>query len=229
MRSTIALSLVVCLLTTTSLRAQQQEEEGGDNSLEQSSEESTEQTTQDTSDSTTEPTNQMGETTQEMVDATSTRQDDDPDPQPTPTPANDDDEERQRLLVGGLAVLVVVLAVVAVIAWTRPPSTASRHDAKALAWLEENRTQLRIDLALGEGPTIDDLAAVYRVPAERRAVFAEALRTRRAELLDLAAASDARGFLRRVGEIMQADARLEEDFVRWRMVVGATEGQSTIR
>lgn len=215
---------VIAMLTSIALLsmplhagAQQEDEDDSGNSIEQSLEESTAASTEETSDATSEPT-------RESTDATSTRED--PDPQQTDAERRRE-ADRERLIIAGLAGLVIVLAVVAIASWSRPrAATASTDDRRALDYLRENDARIRVDLARGDGPTVDDLAASYLLPPERKARFGRALHARRVELIDLldphaeAEPAHARAFLRKVGEIMADDPELRGDFERWRMVLG---------
>jgi hypothetical protein len=83
-------------------------------------------------------------------------------------------------------------------------------------YLRSRTHQLREDLALGAGPTIEELASLARIRRENLGVFGRLLRTHRQELLALA---DARAltperaveWMRRVGELASTDPRLEQD------------------
>jgi hypothetical protein len=94
-----------------------------------------------------------------------------------------------------------------------PPQEVSRA---AQMYLRSRTHQLREDLALGAGPTIEELASLARIRRENLGVFGRLLRTHRQELLVLA---DARAltperaveWMRRVGELASTDPRLEED------------------
>jgi hypothetical protein len=86
----------------------------------------------------------------------------------------------------------------------------------AQTYLRSRTHQLREDLALGAGPTIEELAAMARIRRENLGAFGRLLRTHRKELLALAdvrALTPGRAveWMRRVGEIASADPRLEED------------------
>ncbi len=152
---------------------------------------------------------------------------------PTPAPEEDDEEKKDELSGWGIAGLVVVLAVVVYYAWLRPKKAPAKamtdDDRKAASYLRENETQLRIDLARGFGPTIDDVAAAYLLEPPRRAAFGAALRHRRAELIDVlddrtvGDAQRVRAFLRRVGEVMREDDRLAADFDRWHTLLGVAD------
>ena len=86
----------------------------------------------------------------------------------------------------------------------------------AQVYLRARTHQLREDLALGAGPTVEDLAAAARIRREHLGVFGRMLRTHRHELLAMANASTltparALAWLERVGELARADPRLDED------------------
>lgn len=49
-------------------------------------------------------------------------------------------------------------------------------------FLRQNHHALSQDIALGDGPTSRDLAALFSVPPDQRATFARALRAQRAQL-----------------------------------------------
>lgn len=94
-----------------------------------------------------------------------------------------------------------------------PPQEVSRA---AQTYLRSRTHQLREDLALGAGPTIEELASLARIRRENLGVFGRLLRTHRQELLALAdtrALTPARAveWMRRVGELASTDPRLEED------------------
>jgi hypothetical protein len=86
----------------------------------------------------------------------------------------------------------------------------------AQLYLRSRTYQLREDLALGAGPSIDDLASLARIRRENVGRFGRLLRTHRRELLALADArlltpERAEAWLRRVGELARTDPLLEED------------------
>jgi hypothetical protein len=100
-----------------------------------------------------------------------------------------------------------------------PPKAAppSKEVAPAAqTYLRSRAHQLREDLALGAGPTVEELAALARIRREHLGAFGRLLRTHRQELLALAdvrtlTPERALAWLRRVGEIARTDSRLEED------------------
>lgn len=105
-----------------------------------------------------------------------------------------------------------------------PPAAAPAEVGKAAqVYLRARAHQLREDLALGAGPTLEDLAAAARIRRENLDTFGRLLRGHRAELLALADARTltperALEWLQRVGELARADPRLEEDhqaFLAW--------------
>jgi hypothetical protein len=101
----------------------------------------------------------------------------------------------------------------------------------AQTYLRSRSYQLREDLALGAGPSIEDLATVARIRREHLGRFGQLLRTHRHELLALADARTltperAVEWLRRVGELARADPRLEEDR---RAFLATYEGQEPVR
>ncbi|MBE4750149.1 hypothetical protein G4177_18450 [Corallococcus sp. ZKHCc1 1396] len=86
----------------------------------------------------------------------------------------------------------------------------------AQVYLRARTHQLREDLALGAGPTVEDLAQAARIRRENLDVFGRLLRSHRQELLALAEAKSltpdrARAWLERVGELARTEPRLEED------------------
>jgi hypothetical protein len=86
----------------------------------------------------------------------------------------------------------------------------------AQTYLRARTHQLREDLALGAGPTVEDLAQAARIRRENLDVFGRLLRAHRQELLTLADARSltperAREWLERVGELARTEPRLEED------------------
>lgn len=222
---------VIAMLTSLALlslpvhgAAQQEDEDESGNSIDQSLEESTADSTEATTEETSDPTS---EPFRDVTDVTSSREE--ADSQQTPAERRRE-TDRERLIIAGLAGLVIVLAVVAIASWSRPKAaTASADDRRALDYLRANDARIRVDLARGDGPTVDDLAASYLLPPERRARFGRALHARRVELIELldphaqAEPAHARAFLRKVGEIMADDPELRGDFERWRMVLGVAQ------
>ncbi|GHG80075.1 hypothetical protein GCM10012319_32660 [Comamonas sp. KCTC 72670] len=86
----------------------------------------------------------------------------------------------------------------------------------AQVYLRARTHQLREDLALGAGPTVEDLAAAARIRREHLGVFGGVLRAHREELLALAESNAltpdrALAWMERVGELARADPRLDED------------------
>ncbi|WP_228557539.1 hypothetical protein [Myxococcus sp. AB056] len=86
----------------------------------------------------------------------------------------------------------------------------------AQVYLRARTHQLREDLALGAGPTVEDLAAAARIRREHLGLFGRVLRANRKELLEMAEANTltpdrALAWLERVGELARAEPRLEED------------------
>lgn len=96
-----------------------------------------------------------------------------------------------------------------------PPAAPPAAPAAA-SYLRANDHQLRMDLALGAGPSVDDLAAMAEIRPEHRARFGELLRRHRSEIL---AWSDPRAItpelaarvLARIGELAAADPVLAAD------------------
>ncbi|WP_244224861.1 hypothetical protein [Corallococcus sicarius] len=86
----------------------------------------------------------------------------------------------------------------------------------AQVYLRARTHQLREDLALGAGPTVEDLAQAARIRRENLDVFGRLLRAHRKELLAMAEVKTltperARAWLERVGELARTEPRLEED------------------
>ncbi|MBN9682042.1 hypothetical protein JYJ93_06380 [Corallococcus sp. NCSPR001] len=95
-----------------------------------------------------------------------------------------------------------------------PPPKEVGHAAQT--YLRARTHQLREDLALGAGPTVEDLAQAARIRRENLDVFGKLLRTHRKELLMMADAKTltperARAWLERVGQLARTEPRLEED------------------
>jgi len=114
--------------------------------------------------------------------------------------------------VGGLG--VVIWRAFSVAAHAVPPPAAVGQAAQA--YLRSRTHQLREDLALGAGPSIEDLAAMARIRRENLRLFGQVLREHRAELLSLAQPSlltpeRALEWLGRVGQLAGAEPRLQED------------------
>ena len=96
-----------------------------------------------------------------------------------------------------------------------PPPPAAVGQA-AQAYLRARTHQLREDLALGAGPSIEDLAAMARIRRENLRLLGRVLRENRGELLSLAETSAltperALAWLERVGQLARTESRLEED------------------
>ncbi|QSQ28539.1 hypothetical protein JY651_45410 [Pyxidicoccus parkwayensis] len=86
----------------------------------------------------------------------------------------------------------------------------------AQVYLRSREHQLREDLALGAGPTVEDLAAAAHIRRENLGTFGRVLRAHRQELLALADASTltptkALAWLERVGALAGTDPRLDAD------------------
>ncbi|WAM25936.1 hypothetical protein [Myxococcus sp. NMCA1] len=102
----------------------------------------------------------------------------------------------------------------------------------AQVYLRARTHQLREDLALGAGPTVEDLAAAARIRREHLGLFGRVLRANRKELLEMAEASTltpdrALAWLERVGELARAEPQLEEDR-RAFLAAPAQEGTATV-
>lgn len=83
----------------------------------------------------------------------------------------------------------------------------------ARAWFKANALQLKQDLALGAGPTLEDLAGIARIAPERRPRFFRLLQQHRRELLppeDLTLVEAAEA-MSRVGALVLADPVLRVD------------------
>ncbi|HYO58174.1 hypothetical protein [Archangium sp.] len=98
----------------------------------------------------------------------------------------------------------------------------------AQAYLRARTHQLREDLALGAGPSIEDLAAMARIRRENLRVFGRLLREHRGELLSLAESSAltperALVWLERVGQLARTEPRLEEDRLAFLAAHGLVE------
>lgn len=95
-----------------------------------------------------------------------------------------------------------------------------RLQVAAMTYLRAQSDQLLEDLALGAGPTIDDLAGMARLRPENVARFGRLLRLHRAELVPLLAPDGltpegAERAFQRIGEISWADPALREDGERY--------------
>ncbi|MFY1827511.1 hypothetical protein ACN47A_16440 [Myxococcus fulvus] len=94
-----------------------------------------------------------------------------------------------------------------------PPEEVGRA---AQVYLQSRTHQLREDLALGAGPTVEDLAAAASIRRENLPTFGRLLRANRRELLAMAETRTltperALAWLARVGELARTDPRLDED------------------
>ncbi|WP_233595758.1 MULTISPECIES: hypothetical protein [Corallococcus] len=132
--------------------------------------------------------------------------------------------ERGNQLLSTAAVALTVLGL-GVVIWQVQEHSERRKGFKpstsevgraAQVYLRARTYQLREDLALGAGPTVEDLAQAARIRRENLDVFGRLLRSHRQELLALAEAKAltpdrARAWLERVGELARTEPRLEED------------------
>jgi hypothetical protein len=83
----------------------------------------------------------------------------------------------------------------------------------ARSWLLANELQLAQDLALGAGPTIDDLAGITGIPGEHREHFGRVLQRNRRALAfshDVTP-QEAAQVMSRVGDLVVADPVLVAD------------------
>ena len=130
--------------------------------------------------------------------------------------------ENQLLSTATVALTVMGLGIVI---WQSYEHSARRKGRRpsprevgqaAQVYLRARTHQLREDLALGAGPTVEDLAQAARIRRENLEVFGRLLRAHRQELLSMADAKRltperARAWLERVGALARTEPRLEED------------------
>ncbi|MBM7115992.1 hypothetical protein I3V78_20775 [Archangium primigenium] len=114
--------------------------------------------------------------------------------------------------VGGLG--VVIWRTFSAAAQALPPPVAMGEVAQA--YLRARNHQLREDLALGAGPSIEDLASLARIRRENLRLFGQVLRAHRGELLALAQPAHltparALEWLERVGRLAGEEPRLQRD------------------
>lgn len=188
--------------------------EGSENSSNQSEDSSNEST--ETSDESAASTNNSderteqssNESTQDSTDDTSSRGEDPMTNGPVLTTAG--------VLVTGAAVGVVL--------WLRADAMAPKRAAAAgevtRRWLAANAHQLALDLALGAGPALEDLAGAADIPPAHQSIFGRVLRRHRDELIALCdpealTRERALVFLERVGEIARTHPALAEDYRRF--------------
>jgi hypothetical protein len=113
--------------------------------------------------------------------------------------------------VGGLGLVIWKVLL------NTPAAPAPAEVARAAQVYLRGRThQLREDLALGAGPTIEDLAAMARIRRENLGTFGRLLCAHRGELLALADSATltperALLWLERVGQLARTEPSLEED------------------
>ncbi len=83
----------------------------------------------------------------------------------------------------------------------------------ARAWLQANELQLKQDLALGAGPTLEDLAGIAQIAPQRRAHFYRVLQRHHRELVPPSELTlvEAAEVMSRVGELVLADPVLRVD------------------
>ncbi|MFL5318285.1 MAG: DUF3015 family protein [Myxococcaceae bacterium] len=132
------------------------------------------------------------------------------------------DSGNSSAVVSGVGLLVTTVAGigVAIYATVRVVQQQAAQGKTAMRYLRSNGDQLKQDLAIGEGPALDDLAAAAEVRTEHSARFNSLLRAHRRELLELAdpeklTAERALTFLSRIGELAAADEVLREDVNSW--------------
>jgi hypothetical protein len=193
---------------------EEEEDDEGNDSCEQSTEDSSDETTQE---STNQPSRNTTDPSVEVMESLFGEQG-------KPTESEGEHTDRERALAVGVSGLTLALVVVAIIAVAssgpEEPTRvqASLQERRASAWLAENDEQLRIDLARGSGPTLEDLAAAFALRPERRPAFGLALRARRGALL--AATGDVHAFLGEVGSVLREDETLRADWENWRRTYG---------
>lgn len=140
------------------------------------------------------------------------------------TESSDSSESSEKNPIASATVIGLTAAGLGAVFWqaiersmrTVPPPAPQEVARAAQTYLRSRTHQLREDLALGAGPTVEDLAALARIRREHVGLFGRLLRAHRHELLALAdertlTPERAAAWLRRVGEIARTDFRLEED------------------
>ncbi len=116
------------------------------------------------------------------------------------------------LTTTGVAVLVILLV-------RDDPKAAQEHAEVARLFLRQNSVALAQELAEGEGPVLDELAAALGIRGEHLPVFRHAVHQDRRELSRLADPDGldrtrAMKFVRRLHGIVVAHAGLREDLER---------------
>ena len=96
---------------------------------------------------------------------------------------------------------------------SEPPLPPLDAMVQSRAWLVANELQLKQDLALGAGPSIDDLAGIAGIEPERRAHFGRVLQRHRQELLapHELTPQQAAAVMARVGALVMGDPLLRID------------------
>ncbi|MGA9526378.1 MAG: DUF3015 family protein [Myxococcaceae bacterium] len=129
---------------------------------------------------------------------------------------------QSTLIVSGSGTLLVTVGGIAATIFGIKASADRRAKRAqvALMYLRANSDQLKQDLALGAGPTLDDLAGAAQVRVEHRGRFAQVMQRNRRDLLSLShvgqlTAERAVQFLEKVGTLVRADPLLREDYERW--------------
>jgi hypothetical protein len=116
------------------------------------------------------------------------------------------------LTTTGAVVLVVVL--------TREQGAAAADDAEvARLYLRHNAVQLAQDLAIGDGPLVQELAVALKLRPQVRPDFVELLRSHRHALADLADPDRldrvrALAFVTRLKQLLAAHPVLQQDLAR---------------
>ncbi|WP_241757908.1 hypothetical protein [Myxococcus landrumensis] len=116
----------------------------------------------------------------------------------------------------GLGVVIWRVAVSAERRRQRREANPEEVGRAAQVYLRSRTHQLREDLALGAGPTVEDLAAAANIRRENLGTFGRLLRANRGELLAMAdtrtlTPERALAWLERVGELARTDPKLDED------------------
>ncbi|MFP2911837.1 hypothetical protein ACLESD_43805 [Pyxidicoccus sp. 3LFB2] len=144
---------------------------------------------------------------------------------------SDNNNVASAVTVGALVVgLGVVIWQASAAARRRRGVEPKEMGRTAQVYLRSRTHQLREDLALGAGPTVEDLAAAANIRRENLGTFGRVLRSHRKELLAMADARTltperALAWMERVGELARADPRLDED--RRAFVLSTQGGEGT--
>lgn len=223
----LAIALAACAHNNVTRGPSAAQEQSGDSG--NSSESNESDNSSGESDQSSEHSNDSSGDSNNSSDDKATEQESDQSSEESSQDSTDDtsskgEEQMTAAPVLTTAGVLITGAAVGMVIWLNadnaPPGQVQATAEVTRRWLAANAHQLAIDLALGAGPALDDLAGAAGIASDHRLAFGRLLRAHRAELLDLcnpAELSPARAlaFLKRVGELSREDPVLAEDYRRF--------------